>query len=187
MSDNAKIPWVFHYDAASCNGCDIEVVAAVSPLFDVERSGVINTDNPKDADMLLVTGSVNERQIPIIRQLYEQILEPKVVVACGTCACSGGVFKECYNTLGGVDHAIPVDVYAPGCAIRPEAIVDAVVEGLSLLEEKRELFAAGKLESAHLPELPSAACKIVSAEGKSVAEAWGESVAKAHEAAGRSR
>lgn len=172
MSAISKSPWVLHYDASSCNGCDIEVLAALTPLYDVERFGIINTGNPKHADVLLITGSVNERQIPVIRQLYEQMLEPKVVVACGICACTGGVFKECYNSLGGVDVAIPVDVYAPGCAVRPESIIDAVVQGLGVLEEKSKLLAAGKLAPATMPAYPSAAEKLV--QGVSVGAAWQE-------------
>ncbi len=175
MSATSKSPWVLHYDASSCNGCDIEVLAALTPLYDVERFGIINTGNPKHADVFLITGSVNERQIPVIRQLYAQMLEPKVVVACGICACTGGVFKECYNSLGGVDVAIPVDVYAPGCAVRPESIIDAVVQGLGVLEEKRALLAAGKLEPAELPAYPSAAEKLV--QGVRVDTAWQETVA----------
>ena len=111
-----KSPWVIHYDASSCNGCDIEVLAALCPGFDAERFGVINTGNPKHADIFLVTGSVNEQNISVVKEIYEQMLEPKVVVACGICACSGGIFHDCYNVIGGVDQAIPVDVYAPGCA-----------------------------------------------------------------------
>ena len=179
MSSVTKSPWVLHYDASSCNGCDIEVLAALTPLFDVERFGIINTGNPKHADVFLITGSVNEIQITVIRQLYEQMLEPKVVIACGVCACTGGVFKECYNTLGGADVAIPVDVYAPGCAIRPEAIIDAVVQGLGVLEEKRALLAAGKLEPAEMPSLPSAANKRV--QGESVARSWRDAIALSNE------
>ena len=81
---------------------------------------------------------MNERNIAVVQEIYSQMLEPKVVIACGCCACTGGVFHDCYNVLGGVDKAIPVDVYAPGCAIRPEAIIDAVVEGLGVLEQKAE-------------------------------------------------
>jgi ech hydrogenase subunit C len=143
MSSTIKSPWLIHYDASSCNGCDIEVLACLTPMYDVERFGIINTGNPKHADLFLVTGSVNERNINVVQQIYEQMLEPKVVIACGICACTGGIFKECYNTLGGVDVAIPVDVYAPGCAIRPEAIIDAVVTGLGVLEQKRVALAAG--------------------------------------------
>ena len=132
----SKSPWVIHYDASSCNGCDIEVLATLCPGFDAERFGVINTGNPKQADIFMVTGSVNERNISVIQEIYNQMLEPKVVIACGICACSGGVFHDCYNVIGGVDQAIPVDVYAPGCAVRPETLIDAVVEACVILEEK---------------------------------------------------
>ncbi|MBS5450932.1 MAG: NADH-quinone oxidoreductase subunit NuoB [Coriobacteriia bacterium] len=138
-----KSPWLIHYDAASCNGCDIEVLTSLTPLYDVERFGIVNTGNPRHADLFLVTGSVNEQCAPVIKQIYDQMVEPKVVIACGICACSGGVFRECYNTLGGIDQVIPVDVYAPGCAVRPEAIIDAVVRGLDILEQKRAALAQG--------------------------------------------
>ena len=138
MSYVAKSPWVIHYDGSSCNGCDIEVLACLTPMYDVERFGIINTGNPKHADVFLVTGSVNEQNKDVVKQIYEQMPEPKVVVAIGICACSAGVFKPCYNILGGVDNVIPVDVYVPGCAARPEAIIDGVVKGLAVLQEKRE-------------------------------------------------
>ena len=126
-----------HYDASSCNGCDIEVLACLTPVYDVERFGVINTGDPKQADIFLVTGAVNDQNKEVVKQLYDQMPEPKVVVAVGICACSGGIFKDCYNILGGVDQVIPVDVYVPGCAARPEAIIDGVVKGLDVLEQKR--------------------------------------------------
>ncbi len=126
-----------HYDASSCNGCDIEVLACLTPIYDVERFGIINTGDPKQADIFLVTGAVNDQNKEVVKQLYDQMPEPKVVVAVGICACSGGIFKDCYNILGGVDQVIPVDVYVPGCAARPEAIIDGVVKGLDVLEQKR--------------------------------------------------
>ena len=126
-----------HYDASSCNGCDIEVLACLTPVYDVERFGVINTGDPKQADIFLVTGAVNDQNKEVVKQLYDQMPEPKVVVAVGICACSGGIFRDCYNILGGVDQVIPVDVYVPGCAARPEAIIDGVVKGLDVLEQKR--------------------------------------------------
>lgn len=144
MSYISKSPWVIHYDGSSCNGCDIEVLAALTPFYDAERFGVVNTGNPKHADIFLVTGSVNERNKAVVKEIYEQMVEPKVVVACGICACTAGIFKDCYNVLGGVDSVIPVDVYAPGCAIRPEAIIDAVVEGIGILEQKRAALESGK-------------------------------------------
>ena len=136
MTYTTKSPWILHYDATSCNGCDIEVLACLTPLYDVERFGIINTGDPKQADILLITGAVNDQNKNVVKQLYEQMPEPKVVVAVGICACSGGVFRDCYNILGGVDTVIPVDVYVPGCAARPESIIDGVVKGLTVLEEK---------------------------------------------------
>ena len=137
MSGTTKSPWLMHYDASSCNGCDIEVLACLTPVYDVERFGVINTGDPKQADIFLVTGAVNDQNKEVVKQLYDQMPEPKVVVAVGICACSGGIFKDCYNILGGVDQVIPVDVYVPGCAARPEAIIDGVVKGLDVLGQKR--------------------------------------------------
>jgi ech hydrogenase subunit C len=136
MSYFSKSPWVFHYDASSCNGCDIEVLACLTPLYDIERFGIINTGNPKHADLFLVTGSVNEQNISVIKNLYNQMADPKVVVAIGICATSGGIFRTCYNVMGGIDKVIPVDVYVPGCAARPEAIIDGVVKALGILEQK---------------------------------------------------
>lgn len=142
MSGLQKSPWVIHYDASSCNGCDIEVLACLTPGFDVERFGIVNTGNPKHADIFLVTGSVNERNREVVRNIYDQMPEPKAVVALGICACSGGIFRECYNVAGGVDSVIPVDVYVPGCAVRPEAIIDGVVRALGILEGRRAALAA---------------------------------------------
>ena len=136
MTYTTKSPWILDYDASSWNGCDIEVLACLTPLYDVERFGIINTGDPKQADILLITGAVNDQNKNVVKQLYEQMPEPKVVVAVGICACSGGVFRDCYNILGGVDTVIPVDVYVPGCAARPESIIDGVVKGLTVLEEK---------------------------------------------------
>src|SRR5208337_1389507 len=135
-------PWIIHYDASSCNGCDIETLACLTPGFDVERLGVVNTGNPKHADIFLVTGAVNEQSRAVIRNIYHQLVEPKVVVAVGICAASGGIFRECYNIAGGVDSVIPVDVYVPGCAARPEAIIDGVVKALGVLESKHLEMAA---------------------------------------------
>jgi ech hydrogenase subunit C len=137
MTYLSKSPWILHYDATSCNGCDIEVLASLTPMYDVERFGIINTGNPKHADIFVITGSVNEQNREVVRNLYEQMPNPKVVVAVGICACSGGVFRECYNVAGGIDKIIPVDVYVPGCAARPESIIDGIVTALGILEGKR--------------------------------------------------
>lgn len=139
MMKISKSPWLLHYDGSSCNGCDIEVLACLTPVYDIERFGVINTGNPKHADILLITGGINHQNELVVKQIYSQMPEIKVVVAVGICACDGGIFKECYNILGGVDKVIPVDIYVPGCAARPEAIIDGVVKAVALLDRKREL------------------------------------------------
>ncbi|MHC1625830.1 MAG: NADH-quinone oxidoreductase subunit B family protein [Methanoculleaceae archaeon] len=139
-----RSPWLIHYDGSSCNGCDIEVLACLTPLYDVERFGIINTGNPKHADVLVVTGGVNEENREVIRNIHEQMADPKVVVAVGICAISGGVFRECYNIVGGIDNIIPVDVYVPGCPPRPEAIIDGIVKALGILEEKRLALKSSK-------------------------------------------
>lgn len=131
-----KSPWILHYNAGSCNGCDIEILACLSPKYDVERFGMINTGNPKQSDVLLITGPVTKRSRERLVEIYAQMPEPKVVICCGSCASTGGVFRDMYNMEGGVDQVIPVDVYIAGCACRPEQIIDGVVEALGILDQK---------------------------------------------------
>lgn len=135
-----KSPWVLHYNAGSCNGCDIELLSTFTPMYDVERFGIINVGNPKHADVMIVTGPVNKRNERVLLNLYEQMLEPRAVVAVGACAATGGVFHECYNCLGGVDKVLPVDVYVPGCAAKPEAIIEGVLMAIEkkLAKQKEE-------------------------------------------------
>ena len=132
----AKSPWLIHFDCGSCNGCDIETLACLTPIYDVERFGIINVGNPKHADILLVTGTVNHRNKAVIKEIYEQMPEPKVVLAIGACGLSGGVFRDAPNVVGGVDKIIPVDVYVPGCPAKPEAIIDGVVMALDAFSKK---------------------------------------------------
>ncbi len=131
-----KSPWILHYNAGGCNGCDIEILACLGPKYDIERFGMINNGNPKQSDILLVTGPVTKRSRERLVEIYAQMPEPKVVVSCGACACTGGVFRGMYNCEGGVDQYIPVDVYVCGCGSRPEQIIDGIIEALVILEEK---------------------------------------------------
>lgn len=139
-----KSPWIIHFDCGSCNGCDIEVLACLTPMYDVERFGVVNTGNPKHADVLLVTGTVNHRNRHVLKQLYEQMPDPKAVVAIGACCLSGGVFKDSYNVIQGAHNVIPVDVFVPGCPPKPEAIIDGVVTALDVVKAKLGLAAMPK-------------------------------------------
>jgi ech hydrogenase subunit C len=93
--------------------------------------------NPKHADLLVVTGSVNHRNLRVLRNIYSQMPAPKAVVAVGACACSGGIFFDAYNILGGTDKAIPVDVYVPGCSIKPEAVLDGVIKAVAALNDPK--------------------------------------------------
>ena len=144
MSQFHKSPWLLHYDGSSCNGCDIEVLACTTPVYDVERFGVINTGNPLHADIFLVTGGINSQNAEVVKTIYDQMAEPKVVLAVGTCACTGGIFKECYNIKGGADTVIPVDIYVPGCAARPQSIIDGVVKAVGMFHEKAKRMKENK-------------------------------------------
>ncbi|MDD3655627.1 MAG: NADH-quinone oxidoreductase subunit B family protein [Atribacterota bacterium] len=129
--------WVFHLNTGSCNGCDIEIVALLTPRYDVERFGIKLVGSPKHADVLLVTGPVNRKMLPRLKLIYEQTPDPKAVIVVGTCGTSGGVFYDSYNIVGPVDKHIPVDVYVPGCPIRPEAIINGVLKAWLKLERLR--------------------------------------------------
>lgn len=129
-----RSPWIIHFNTGACNACDIEIVAALTPRFDVERFGIQLKGTPRHADVLVCSGPVTNQIKDRVVRIYEQMLEPKFVVAVGTCATSGGVFQGCYNVQGGIDSVIPVSVYVPGCPVRPEAIIDGVVKLLASLE-----------------------------------------------------
>ena len=131
-----KSPWIIHFNSGACNGCDIEILASLTPRFDLERFGVLLKGTPRHADVLVCSGPVTRQTKDRLIRIYEQMPEPKFVVAVGTCACSGGVFDGCYNILGGINSAIPVSAYIPGCAASPEAIIDGVAKLLGSLKGK---------------------------------------------------
>ncbi|MGO8705411.1 MAG: NADH-quinone oxidoreductase subunit B family protein [Candidatus Brocadiia bacterium] len=130
-----KSPWILHFNSGACNACDIEIIAALTPRYDIERFGIQLKATPRHADVLVCSGPVTRQIQDRIVRIYEQMAEPKFVVACGTCACSGGVFQGCYNVLQGVDAVIPVSAYIPGCPASPPAIIDGVVKLLKSLEQ----------------------------------------------------
>jgi NADH-quinone oxidoreductase B subunit len=129
-----KSPWILHFNSGACNACDIEVIAALTPRYDVERFGVVLKGSPRHADVLVCSGPVTRQIKDRLVRIYEQMPQPKFVVAVGTCASSGGVFDGLYNVTGGIDTVIPVHAYIPGCPASPEAIIDGVVKLLSALE-----------------------------------------------------
>ncbi len=133
-----RSPWVFVFHGAGCNGCNLEVFATVTPRYDVERLGILIKHSPRNADILLVEGMVNKKNASRIKTVYEQMASPKAVVAVGSCAISGGVFADSYNHAGPLDKIVPVDVYVPGCPPRPEAIIDGILKGVEILENRRK-------------------------------------------------
>jgi NADH-quinone oxidoreductase B subunit len=127
-------PWAIHFNSGSCNGCDIEILATLTPRYDLERFGVKLQGSPRHADVLVCTGPVTRQARDRLLRVYEQMPDPKFVVAVGSCAISGGVFQGCYNIVGHIDEVIPVHAYVPGCPPRPEAIIDGVVKLLMSLQ-----------------------------------------------------
>lgn len=136
-----KSPWIIHFNSGSCNGCDIEIIAALSPRFDVERFGMQLKGSPRHADVMVCSGPVTKQVKNRLKRIYDQMPEPKLVVAVGTCACSGGVFGGCYSVEGGVDAVIPVSAYIPGCPARPEAIIDGLIKLRASLEQQEDKVA----------------------------------------------
>ncbi len=117
-------------DAGSCNGCEIEITALNNAIYDIERFGIHFVASPRHADMLLVTGPVTRNMQIALRETYDATPEPRLVVAVGACAISGGIFGKSYASCGGVDTTVPVDVYVPGCPPRPEAILHGILMAL---------------------------------------------------------
>ena len=131
-----KSPWIIHFNTGACNACDIEIVAALTPRYDVERFGVQIKGTPRHADVLVCSGPVTKQIKDRLKRIYDQMPEPKFVIAVGSCSCSGGVFDGCYSVESGIDAVIPVSAYIPGCPASPKAIIDGVVKLLASLEIK---------------------------------------------------
>ncbi len=130
-----KSPWITLFNSGACNACDIEVIACLMPRFDIERFGILAKGSPRHADILIVTGHVTLKQASRLRRVWEQISEPKYVIAMGACGASAGAFHGLYHIMERVEDVIPVDVYTAGCPPRPDEIINAVVTCLNLLKE----------------------------------------------------
>ncbi|MDP4093110.1 MAG: NADH-quinone oxidoreductase subunit NuoB [Bacillota bacterium] len=120
-------------DAGSCNGCDYEITAVNNPINDIERFGIHFVASPRHADMLLVTGTASRNMELALIKTYNATPDPKLVVAVGACACSGGIFRDSYATRNGINTIVPVDVYIPGCPPRPQAILYGILKAIERL------------------------------------------------------
>jgi Ni,Fe-hydrogenase III small subunit/formate hydrogenlyase subunit 6/NADH:ubiquinone oxidoreductase subunit I len=126
-----------HLDAGSCNACDWELTALLSPVYDVRRLGIDFVASPRHADGVAVTGPVTRNLETAVHRTVEAIPDPRVVIAVGACATSGGIVGEGYASAGGVDRVLPVDVYIPGCPPRPEAIIFGILVAVGRLDARR--------------------------------------------------
>jgi NADH-quinone oxidoreductase B subunit len=134
-----KSPWIMHLPCGGCNGCDIEVVAALTPKYDAERFGVLQRGTPRHADILMVTGIVTAQVKDRLKRIYDLTPDPKYVFAFGSCAIDGDIFNEGYAFAGPLDQVIPVDIYVPGCPPRPEALIDGLVKLLNKIDLKQSI------------------------------------------------
>jgi len=130
-----KSPWILHMNCGSCNGCDIEILAALIPRLDAERFGVLLKGTPRHADVLVCTGPVTKQMKERLKRVYDQMPEPKFVVVVGQCGSSGGIYQGSYCVEGGIDTVIPVNAYIPGCPPRPDAIADGLIKLLASIKK----------------------------------------------------
>ncbi len=140
-------PFAIHFNSGSCNGCDIEILATLTPRYDLERFGVKLQGSPRHADVLVCTGPVTRQSRDRLVRIYEQMPDPKFVVAVGSCGLSGGAFQGCYNIVGSLADVIPVHAFVPGCPPRPEAIIYGVVALLNSLKQPAPSAAEAPVEA----------------------------------------
>ena len=126
-----KSPWIIHFNTGACNACDMEIMAALSPKYDIERFGIQLKGSPRHSDIVVCSGPVTMQMKDRLIRVYEQMAEPKLVVAVGSCAASGGVYRGCYGVCEGIDSVVPVSLYIPGCPASPEAIIDGITKLLN--------------------------------------------------------
>lgn len=133
-----KSIWVYHVNAGGCNGCDIEILDALTPYYDVERFGIRLVHTPRHADALLVAGPVTRQVRERVLRIFEATPDPKLVIGVGSCAMGGGIWHNSYATLGGLGNVLPVAIYIPGCPPRPEAILYGVAQALGIVSQQVE-------------------------------------------------
>ncbi|MDR3431662.1 MAG: NADH-quinone oxidoreductase subunit B family protein [Rouxiella aceris] len=151
LKDIRRSAYVYRVDCGGCNGCEIEIFAAISPLFDAERFGIKVVPSPRHADILLFTGAVTRAmRVPALRA-WESSPDPKICISYGACGNSGGIFHDLYCVWGGTDTIVPVDVYIPGCPPTPAATIYGFAMALGLLDQK---IKGQQYDQTHSPAAP---------------------------------
>ena len=133
-----KSPWLFHINAGSCNGCDIELVAVLTPRYDAERLGFKLSGSPRQAASVVVTGPLTKQSLPRVLRAISQVPEPRCIVTMGSCPQSGNVFRGSYSVCGPLSKYVHVDVDVAGCTPKPEAVIEGLALATKILQEKRE-------------------------------------------------
>ena len=136
LKTQMKSLWVFNW----FNSCGfIELIPLVGSRWDMERFGMILTSTPRHADVLFITGYQTIKSIKRVKRIYEQMPEPRIVIALGSCSMTGGMYWDSYNTIKKLDNYIPVDLYIPGCPPRPEAIFEGVQKMMEHIKNKKKM------------------------------------------------
>jgi Ni,Fe-hydrogenase III small subunit len=183
LKDIHRSVYVYRIDCGGCNGCEIEIFASITPLFDAERFGIKVVSSPRHADVLVYTGAVTRSmRIPALRA-YHAAPEPKICVAYGACGSSGGIFHDLYCVWGGADKIVPVDVYIPGCPPTPPATIYGFAMALGLLGQKLKAVHHVQGEDERVlprhPEVPLRLRVEVEREARRMAGYWqGKNIAE---------
>jgi hydrogenase-4 component I len=176
LKDIQRSCYVYRVDCGGCNGCEIEIFAAITPIFDAERFGIKVVCSPRHADVLVYTGSMTRSmRVPALRA-YHAAPNPKVCVAYGACGCSGGIFHDLYSVWGGADKILPIDMYIPGCPPTPLATVHGFAVALGLLKQKMQAVYHVQQDGEHarllFPELSLELRVEVEREARRMAGYW---------------
>jgi hydrogenase-4 component I len=173
LKDIKRSAYVYRVDCGGCNGCEIEIFSAITPVFDAERFGIKVVASPRHADILLFTGAVTRAmRVPALRA-YESAPDPKICISYGACGVGGGIFHDLYCVWGGSDTIVPVDVWIPGCPPTPAATIHGFAVALGLLDQKlkgiEHVQSEGEKPAIILPDVPLALRVAVEREARRMA------------------